>query len=149
MINLAIFKKEDLDSFTSKDSFEDLNRDMLKAQQNPAIKIVSMLRDDKAIAFAGLSEHRVGAGELWLIPGVEVDKYKLGFFKAVYSLIYDLAFKEMGYRRLEIAILSGWEKGIKWAKALGFKHSHTCEAYDEHYRNHEIFYKVVRWQSGQ
>ncbi len=143
------FSLSHLSNFDPKDDFEDLDRDMKKAYMNPAIIIISLLRKNKAIAFAGLSEHRTGAGELWLIPGKEVDKYKFGFFKAIHTLIYELAFKSLNYRRLEIAILSGWQQGIKWAKTLGFKHSHTCEAYDEHYRDHEIFYKVVRWQPEQ
>ena len=100
MIKLVHFNQSHLEGFSPKDSFTDLRRDMIKAFQNPAIIIISLLKNEKAIAFAGLSEHRTGAGELWLIPGKEVDDNKFGFFKAIYSLIYDLAFKGLNYRRL-------------------------------------------------
>lgn len=107
---------------------------------------MTLIWKEKILAIVGVTELRPGAGELWLLPSVYVDYCKLSFFKYVRSLIYNFAFPEMNFHRLEIAILKGWDKGMKWAKTLGFKESHTCEAYDQFYRDHVIFYKVKSWQ---
>ena len=42
--------------------------------------------------------------------------------------------------------MAGWEKGIKWAKVLGFEKESICEAYDHLYNDHIIFKKVKKWQ---
>jgi len=149
MIKVEVFKLEDLSSFEPKDEFEDLERDMKRNMVDFNKTILSLHWKEKVLAIVGVTKFREGVGEVWLLPSVHVDECKLGFFKMVKSLIYHFVFPTLKFHRLEIAILKGWDKGMKWAKALGFAESHVCEAYDRHYRDHVIFYKVQGWQQAQ
>lgn len=147
MINLVHFHISHLDNFKPKDEFEDLERDMTKNLLDTSKTMLTLqLGTGETLAIVGISTFRAGVGEVWILPSVYVDDHKLGFYKDIKSLIYDYLFNELKYHRLEIAILKGWEKGMKWAKSLGFKKSHICEAYDSHYRDHVIFTRIMKWQ---
>jgi len=108
----------------------DINKDMF-----------TLVVKGKPIAFVGVIRFRKGVGELWLMPGHEVDNHKWGFFKTIKCLIYEVLFNQ-GYHRLEIAILKGWTQGEKWARALGFEYQGVVKAYDHRYRDHSIFYRI-------
>lgn len=144
MINIREFEMADLWNFEPKDSFQDLQRDMKMNLSERHKTMMSLHWKDRTLAIVGLTEFRKGAGELWLLPSVYVDECGLAFFKAVKNLIYGFVFPILKFHRLEIAILKGWGNGMKWAKLLGFEESHTCDAYDEQYRDHVIFKKVIR-----
>ena len=149
MIDIRAFELDHLDNFLPKNYFEDLSRDMAINIEDPNKLIFSFLWKGKTLAILGLTQFRKGAGEVWLLPSVYVDKCKFTFFKNVKYVIDHFAFNELKYHRLDLAILKGWDKGIKWAKCLGFKESHICEAYDTQYRDHIIFTRIVRWQQAQ
>jgi len=149
MINVQVFKIEHLKNFESKNEFEDLERDMKRNITDITKTIFSLIWKEKTLAIVGLSEFRKGVGEVWILPSIYVDKCKFAFYKMIRSLIYNLIFPEMKFHRLEIAILKGWDQGIKWAKSLGFKESHICEAYDSLYRDHIIFVRINKWQLAQ
>jgi len=102
--------------------------------------------DNKAcVAVVGVTEHRLGVGEVWLLPSVLVDKTKLNFFKAVKLIVDELALKILKFRRLDLAVMEGDLQGYKWAEKLGFKQQALIEAYDEYYNNAMMFYKVDKW----
>ena len=144
MIEVKLFKIEHLDSFEPKDQFEDIYRDMKLNLLNPNMTILSLMVGDKCVAIEGVTKYRTGVGELWLLPSVHVDSMKLNFFKTTKWLIYSIAFEQLRFHRLELAILKGWHKGYKWARKLGFEYSHVCDAYDNLYQDHVIYKKVVR-----
>ena len=134
---------EDLWNFEPKNKFKDLKGDMERNMRDITKFMMTLVWKEKPLAIVGVSEFRKGVGELWLLPSVYVDECKFAFSKMVRNLIYGFVFPTLGFHRLEIAILKGWEKGMKWAKMLGFDESHICDAYDEHFRDHVIFKKVV------
>ena len=143
MIEVKAFKMEHLDTFEPKEDFDDLEKDMTRNLLNSNIVILTLIWEEKTLAIVGVNQHRIGSGELWLLPSIHVDSCPFEFFKSVKNLIYKFVFPALGYHRLEIAILANWKKGMRWAKALGFKISHLCKAYDIHRRDHIIYYKVV------
>jgi len=143
MIKIDAFEMKHLATFEPKEEYEDIQRDMGKAIRDVNKTILTIFWKEAVLCIVGVSEFRKGAGEVWLLPSVHVDSCKMKFFKTVKSLIYEFVFPVLRFHRLEIAILQGWEKGMKWAKALGFKESHVCEAYDSQYRDHVIFYRIA------
>lgn len=143
MIKIKTFEVDDLDKFEPKGTFEDLERDMKRNIMDITKTMLTYKIGDMTLAIVGVNEFRKGVGELWLLPSVHVDKYKKEFFKITKALIYGLVFPELGYHRLEIAILKDWKKGMRWVKALEFDFSHTCRAYDYLGNDHDIYYKVV------
>jgi len=143
MINVEVFELGHLKDFEAKDQFEDLERDMKRNIMDINKTMLTLFWKEQVLCIVGVTEFRKGVGEVWLLPSVYVDECKKAFFKTVRSLIYDFVFPVLSFHRLEIAILKGWEKGMRWARGLGFKESHICEAYDAHYRDHVIFYRIV------
>lgn len=144
MISSAPFKVEDCEKFTSKRQFQNFEKQMEINTYDISKIIKSLWRKDCCIAILGVNILRVGVGELWLLPGVEIDECPYGFFKAVKKEIYEYCFKELGFHRLEILIEKGWVKGKKWAETLGFKFEGIREAYDAEFNDYEVYYKVVR-----
>lgn len=149
MIDVKAFEMEHLEAYYPKYLFEDLDRDMKKNIMDPNKLIFSLLWKGKTLAILGLTEFRKGVGEVWILPSIYVDHCKFGFYKVVKSMLYDFVFNELKYHRIEIAILKGWDQGMKWARSLGFKKSHVCEAYDNLYRDHVIFTRIKRWHPAQ
>jgi len=149
MIDIKSFSCDHLEVFEPKGQFEDLHRDMERNLLDISKTILTIFFGSRVLAIVGVTKFREGVGEVWLLPSVHVDEHKISFYKTVKSLIYNFVFPKMNFHRLEIAILKGWEKGMKWAKSLGFKESHTCEAYDTHMRDHVIFYRIEQWQKAQ
>lgn len=148
MINIVAFNLEHLQSFDPKSDFEDLERDMSRNILNNSMLILSLIWEEKTLAIVGVTQFRTGVGELWLLPSVNVDKVKFTFFKKIKNLI-NYVFNSLNFHRLEIAIDNEWEHGKKWARKLGFNFGHICEAYDTNYRDHAIYYKVMRWQKAR
>jgi len=149
MINVVAFEIGHLNDFYPKDWYEDLNRDMSLNIKDRSKLIFSLLWKEKTLAIFGLTEFRKGVCEIWLLPSIYVDQCKFSFYKCVRGLVHDFIFDDLKYHRVEMAILKGWEKGIKSAKSLGFKEEHVCEAYDTQYRDHLIFTRIKRWQQVQ
>jgi len=146
MIRTDAFHIDHLKSFYPKDRFEDLERDMTENLLDTSKLMFTLIWKEKTLAIVGLSTLRKGVGEVWILPSIYVDHCRLGFYKNIKNLIYNYVFPELKFHRIEIAILKGWKKGMKWAKSLGFKESHICEAYDSHYRDHVIFTRIMKWQ---
>lgn len=66
------------------------------------------------------------------------------------SVIYNFVFPDLYMARLEILIEQGWEKGIKWAKSLGFKREGVLECYGYDYKSYIVFTRIdKRWQQAQ
>lgn len=145
MINICDFTMKDLDGFTAKDVVGnmDLYHVMGANIDNPYRQLLSLKDDEGLVCIAGMNALRPGVGELWLIPGVRVDKHKLEFYKTVKSLIYGYCFPELGLHRLEMAIKADWQKGIKWAKSLGFTMEGYMRNWNEQKEDHILFAKVV------
>ena len=144
------FKLEHLENFTPQNSkILDIKGDLDHYITSVNCDTVTFIRDDRVIAICGVSYLRRGVGEVWLIPGVLVDKYKLEFFKITYRLIHNFLIPQMRLHRTIIAIKEGWEQGYKWAKALGFKYESMMEAYDTSYGNQACFVRITKWQKEQ
>jgi hypothetical protein len=143
MIKMTRFKIEDLDLFKPRDLFVDIVSDMEKNLLNPSIDMFTMKKNGEIVCLTGICHRRLGVGELWLIPSDLVDKYKSEFFKSIFRLIYNFAFPVMGMHRLEIAILVGWDKGVKWAEKLGFTREGIMKAYDLTKQDHYLYARVL------
>ena len=147
MIKITEFKLEHLIGFIQTQSDMDLEPIMCANMENNSRDILSLLGKEGLICIAGMNYLRKGVGELWLIPGTLVEKNKLEFYKTVKSLIYGYVFKELGMHRLEMAIKADWEKGLKWAKSLGFSKEGYMREWNDKREDHILFAKVVKsWQ---
>jgi RimJ/RimL family protein N-acetyltransferase len=142
MMEIKPFSLNDLEGFELKIPFEDLKLNMALNLRNPDRTMLSLIRDNKLVAILGVNSIRSGVGELWLIPGKLVDKYRFEFFKSVHNLIYGYVFPRLGYHRLEFGIDADWPKGLKWAAKLGFIAEGLVEQYTKG-KDHILFKKVV------
>lgn len=143
MTNIQGFEISHLNHFEPKDKFENLERDMSRNIMDISKTMLTLFWEEKVLAIVGVTEFRKGAGEVWLLPSVHVDKCKLYFYKTVKSLIYDFVFPVLKFHRLELAIEAGWMKGMKWAEKLGFTKTYLCEAYDSNYTDHWIYTRIL------
>lgn len=144
MIKVEVFKIDHLKTFEPKEDFEYLERDMTRNIMDFNKSILTLMVEDKTLAILGVTKFRQGAGELWLLPSVHVDKHPKEFFRVTRNLIYTYVFPQLQFHRLEIAIMKGWRKGMKWAEKLGFELSHVCDHYDVLGNDHYIYKKVVK-----
>jgi len=141
MLSATKFTFDDLLSFDCSENYEDLDRDIKKGIDSGLHTIVSIKNEEKeTIAIAGIFDLRPGVGEAWIIRGHKIDKYPYAFFKLIHSIIYKFVFPEMGYHRLQIAVMKNWRK---WAETLGLDFECKLVAYDSDYNDYYQYSKVV------
>ena len=141
MISVTQFEMSDLTGFTPKDIIPDLDVAMLNNMKNPNMDIVTLKDGDNTICLAGINHLRTGVVEAWLIPSLDVQKHKFGFFKSIKRLI-DFVFQTMGVHRFVLAISCDWQEGAKWAHSLGFRFESIARAYDFNRMDHAIYTRI-------
>jgi len=143
MIKLDAFQMGHLDNFVSRFEFPDLAHHMELNLVNEGRECISILNDTTLICIAGVNYLRQGVGEVWLIPSVDVDNHKYGFYKAVRWLVdkYLLEYKKL--HRLEMAVKADWEKGLKWAKSIGFSREGFMKKWCKDQQDHILYARVL------
>lgn len=152
MIKLVPYTPAHLSRFIPKGEFQDLRRDLSDAHIRPSVNMLTLLRGEEVVCIAGVNKQREGAGEVWLIPGVLVDRYKLEFYKAVKKVVAFCHLK-LGFHRLEMAVNISTPYADKWAKNLGFEFEGIARFYDSIGNDCKIYSSVLEvegvWQQEQ
>ena len=144
MIRVEKFQMKHLKNFDCSAIVADLEISMAENDMHPKVDMVTLLNDDgDVICIAGINHLRIGVGEVWIIRSELINKYKLEFYKTIKGLV-DYIFKFMGLHRIELAILSSWHGGAKWAHSLGFKFESVARAYDYQFNDHDIYTRIER-----
>jgi hypothetical protein len=128
------FSLQDIDSFQGKfiKDNEKFFADMMSFIADYKCDVLTLWHEDtrQPMAFVGITKHRKGVGEFWLLPSVHVDKYPLTFFKAIKTVIYKMAIPMYNLHRAVMTIEKGWSQGEKFAQKLGFEFESTWKKYD-------------------
>lgn len=142
MIKVQRFEMSHLEGFQCRENFNgDLTIPMMENMMDPKRDVVSLIKEGEVICFAGVNHLRVGVGEVWLIGGKAIEKYKFEFFKTVLGLIKFVE-EQMNLHRIEMAVDCSWQDGAKWARNLGFRFEGIARAYDFQRRDHAIYTRI-------
>ncbi len=92
--------------------------DMLGGMANAIVWTVH--EDDKVYAVFGLTFLWNGVAEGWALLTDKISEFKFALHKRILNAI-KFYVEKMDIKRLQITVKSDFEKGIKWAEALGFE----------------------------
>tara|TARA_R100001530_G_scaffold135677_1_gene113509 strand:+ start:543 stop:974 length:432 start_codon:yes stop_codon:yes gene_type:complete len=143
MIEIKRFKLRHLVDFEPKYPFPNIMKNMEFNMADSNRECLSLMREKKLICVAGINYLRPGAGEVWLVPGIAVDKYKFEFYKTVRWLLDEYLIDHKKLHRLEMAIEDKWEKGIRWAKSLGFEREGFMKQWSPDKKDHILYARIV------
>lgn len=72
--------------------------------------------NDKTMACAGVVELWPGRAFAWALIDKDAGRHMIGITRAVKNTLAWLP-----YRRIEMAVIAGFDEGMRWAEMLGFK----------------------------
>ena len=103
------------------------------------------LLNDLPIGIAGVYEITEGRGMAWShIDHDLAGPYMRQIHKATKDFL-DMAMASGAYYRIEMAVLSSFEKGKKWASMLGFQYEGTLRHFTPQGEDHDLFSRVNLW----
>ena len=81
---------------------------------------ITLLVDEKALAFGGIQPMYPGVAEVWSFITPEAKKYPLALHKAVTQFIR-LHHKALNVHRIQTNVEFGQEAHLRWVERLGFQ----------------------------
>lgn len=143
MIELERFKLKHLFNFEPRLEFPDIIKNMEFNMSHPTRECLSLMNGHRLVCIAGVNYLRTGVGEVWLIPGIDVDKNKLEFYKTIKWLIEEYLMDTKQLHRLEMAIEDKWERGLRWAKSLGFEREGLMKKWSPDKKDHILYARLA------
>lgn len=144
MISLINFKAGHLRNFKSKKDLPTIKADLEAAALDSRYELASLQldTDNTIIAIIGLLHIKKGVAEVFLIPSIHVNKYKISFFKIMKRIVTNILDGEI-LHRVQMTIEEHWEHGKKWARALGFKEEGLMHGYGPNGGNEYMFARCL------
>lgn len=97
---------------------------------------------EKPIGCGGIFDLWQGVGEAWAVFTPELLKHPFFLHRVAKHLIWRLMLQNK-YHRIQMNIVDGFEAGIKWAVALGFRPEGLLHAYTP---DKTTFRRYALWQ---
>jgi hypothetical protein len=119
-----------------------LSPEITKPEYGPALLAAgpaySAVEDDVVFASAGFYQQWEGRAIVWALLSADAGRHFIRIHRAVLR-----AFSLHPYRRIETAVLDGFEEGYRWAEMLGFWREGLMRAYCPDGTDAHLYARVI------
>ena len=147
MIKVVDFKPGHLDFFQIQESpdmgavsFEKFAGELETLVQVDRAAIRSIISPGNVLAIVGIIKLSTGVVECFAFLAEGFERHAISLHKNILRMLEYV--EKMGYHRIQLTVVDGFEKAEKWAKSLGFEKEGLMRGYDLNKKSHYLYARV-------